>query len=284
MALEPKKVGKAARRLRKFLRKESGQLTPEQVHRLRTTIRRLEAAADAVLPKQRHRDRALLRDLSKIRKRAGKIRDMDVLTENAISVAVPKNQQEHLIVLIQHLGAERHKQAKRLHSLVQDEVRDISKGVRRLSSRLRGRMASLRELDDSSGTEEAIARAVELLGELKRPPRLNARNLHPYRLTVKKLRDVVQLAHGSVPPGLAQTLGEVKDAIGDWHDWEELLSIGNEVLDEEAAPLINKIKQIATRKYHHALSSALRMRHKYLPAGSGRLSSSALQTTSAMAA
>lgn len=283
MALEPKKVGKAARRLRKFLKNHSGRLMPEQVHTLRTTIRRLEAAADAVLPKRNHRDRAILREVSRIRKRAGKIRDMDVLTANAISVAVPKNQQEQLIVLVQHLGAKRHKQAKRLHSLVRNEGRDISKGVKRLSSRLRHRMASSGEPLNSPGAEEAIASAVQLLGELKRPARLNSRNLHPYRLTVKKLRDVVQLAHGPVPAGLAQTLGEVKDAIGDWHDWEELLSIGNEVLNGGAEPLITRIKAIAARKYHRALSSAMRMRRRYLSAGSRRLSTSARRTTFPMA-
>jgi len=51
MALEPKKVGKAARKLRNFLKKNSRHVTPEEIHRLRTTIRKLEAAVDAVLPK-----------------------------------------------------------------------------------------------------------------------------------------------------------------------------------------------------------------------------------------
>ncbi len=119
MALEPKKVGKAARKLRNFLKKNSRHVTPEEIHRLRTTIRKLEAAVDAVLPKPSRRERAILREIGRIRKRAGKIRDMDILTADAISMRGVKKEQEHLIELVHHLGAKRHKQAKRLRSLIQ---------------------------------------------------------------------------------------------------------------------------------------------------------------------
>ena len=155
MALEPKKVGKAARRLRRFLKKHSGQLTPDQVHRLPTTIRRLEAVADAALPQRGHRDRAALREVSRIRKRAGKIRDMDVLTANAISVTVPKSQQEQLIILVQHLGANRHKQAKRLHSLARNKGRDFQgrKTIIVSSSTPNGRFPGTRQFFRNGGAD-----------------------------------------------------------------------------------------------------------------------------------
>jgi len=283
MALEPKKVRRAARKLRKFLNRNSAHVTPEEIHRLRTTIRKLEAATDAVLPKPSRRERALLREIGRIRKRAGKIRDMDVLTADAISMRGAKKEQEHLIGLVHHLGAKRHKQAKRLRSRIQRKGRAISKGVKRLSSRLRRRMSSSQSGGDASGAEEAIAGAIHLLRDLKRPLTLNPQNLHPYRLKVKKLRDVIRLAQGPVQAGLADTLGEVKDTIGDWHDWEELLSIGNKVLDGQSRSLVNKIRRVAARKYSRALSDTLHMRRKYLSTRTGRLSATALRATSAMA-
>ena len=76
MALEPKKVRRAARKLRKFLNRNSAHVTPEEIHRLRTTIRKLEAAVDAVLPKPSRRERALLREIGRIHKRAGKSRNI----------------------------------------------------------------------------------------------------------------------------------------------------------------------------------------------------------------
>jgi hypothetical protein len=48
--------------LRKFLNRNSAHVTLEEIHRLRTTIRKLEAAVDAVLAKPSRRERALLRE------------------------------------------------------------------------------------------------------------------------------------------------------------------------------------------------------------------------------
>ncbi len=144
-------------------------------------------------------------------------------------------------------------------------------------------MSSSQSVSDASGAEETIASTVRLLLDLKRPPTLRPQNLHPYRLKVKKRRDVIRLAHGPVQAGLVATLGEVKDAIGDWHDWEELLSIGTQVLDGQSTSLVNKIRSVAARKYNRALSSTLHMRRKYLAARSGILSISAMGTTSATA-
>jgi CHAD domain-containing protein len=214
MALEPKKIRKAARKLRKFLDTNASHIAPEDVHRLRTTIRKLEAAADAVLVNPNRRERAALREIGRIRKRAGKIRDMDVLTAHAISIREAVKPQDHLIELLHHLGTKRHKQARRLYSFVQKKGGAISKDVKRLSSRLRRRMSSSQSPNDASGAAEATARALHLLLDLKRPPKLSPRTLHPYRLKVKKLRDVIRLAPGPAQAGLVAALGEVKDAIG----------------------------------------------------------------------
>jgi CHAD domain-containing protein len=82
-----------------------------------------------LLPEPNGRERNILREIKRIRKRAGKIRDMDVLTADAISVR--NDQQEHLIELVQHLGARRHKQAKRLHSIIRKEGRQIAKALKK---------------------------------------------------------------------------------------------------------------------------------------------------------
>ena len=132
-------------------------------------------------------------------------------------------------------------------------------------------------------TKDAISGAVELLVDLRQPPTLTLRNLHPYRLKVKKLRDMLRFAQGQPPTELIDILGEVKDAIGDWHDWEQLRSIGDEFLGESAGELVNKIKQITAKKFAHAQSSAMRMRQKYIKARNGRRAPAALRTTSALA-
>lgn len=52
---------------------------PDKVHKFRTRIRRLEATLLALQPDARNATR-LLRMMKPLRKRAGKVRDMDVLT------------------------------------------------------------------------------------------------------------------------------------------------------------------------------------------------------------
>ena len=58
--------------------------------------------------------RRLLKILGKIRKRAGKVRGMDVLVGFASGVK-PDGEQDCSVQLLEHLGTERRKKAKRLH-------------------------------------------------------------------------------------------------------------------------------------------------------------------------
>ena len=70
---------------------------------------------------------------------------------------------------------------------------------------------------------EVSASALTLLTRLAKPARLGKTNLHSYRLEVKELRNLLQLAEEYDRQEFVRQLGEVKDAIGEWHDWEELV-------------------------------------------------------------
>ena len=43
----------------------------------------------------------------------------------------------------------------------------------------------------------------------------------------KKLRDVVRLSAQANHSKMAETLSQGKDAIGDWHDWQELARLAD---------------------------------------------------------
>jgi hypothetical protein len=56
-------------------------------------------------------------------------------------------------------------------------------------------------------------------------------------------------------------LGRAKDAIGEWHDWEELLRMAAESLRHgKCRSLTRKLKQTAAKKFVSALLLANRMR------------------------
>jgi CHAD domain-containing protein len=80
MALDPKELKKPLSKLRKLLKKMPKQPTPEQVHDLRTNTRRVEASLKALQLDRNGEGRQVLKAVTPMRKRAGGVRDMDVLT------------------------------------------------------------------------------------------------------------------------------------------------------------------------------------------------------------
>jgi len=270
MALDGDRIRKTARKLRKILKKAPKCASAEQVHKLRTNIRRLETAFDTLRPDPKRDERRLLRELGRVRKRAGKIRDMDVLTAAALSVRTardgqkPDPEQDCAVQLLHYLGAQRYKQARRLHA----DLRKVGKGLGRrtesISERLVKKMvdrSDAGEKDQPEASAESMAKAIQVATELSQPPSLNHKNLHPYRIKVKELRDVLRLAKKPGNAEFVETLGEVKDAIGEWHDWEELVSIAGEVLEHGVrCALIAKLKEVSSEKYDRALAVTSKMR------------------------
>src|SRR5215813_4823412 len=262
MPLDPDRVRKPARELRKLLRRVPKQPTPELVHDLRTNTRRLEAVLSALALDSGRNDRKLLKVLSQVRKRAGKVRDMDVLTAFAAGVR-PQGEEE----CSEQLGAKRRSASKKLHDVV-------AKNGQVARSRLKTTLAELeekvpKEVDNAPGSNnarsQATATALRLESELASVKSLTRNNLHPYRLTVKNLQNILRMAENSGSKDFLDLLGRVKDAIGEWHDWEGLLAIAQEVLNHgRKCELLRELKRISDEKYVSALSQTENMRKRFL--------------------
>ncbi len=209
--------------------------------------------------------KSLLKDLRRYRKRAGKVRDMDVLT-GYVSKLHLKGEEECLVRLLEHLGVQRQKYARKLNS----EVSKHGAGVR---AELKDVSAALVTLVRDNGqtpekdvaTTNATTTATKLASQLAEPRRLTKENLHSYRLKIKELQNVLQIATGR-PPAFVRDLGKVKNAIGEWHDWLQLLLTTQEVLDHgPRCALLTRLKRIVQGKYEHALSLSETLRKKYVP-------------------
>src|SRR5215472_12944330 len=64
--------------LGKFISKLDKNVTEKGVHRLRTTIRRMETLVDYTKPKLGKKQQKASNELRALRKRAGKVRDLDI--------------------------------------------------------------------------------------------------------------------------------------------------------------------------------------------------------------
>ena len=101
-----------------------------------------------------------------------------------------------------------------------------------------------------------------LARELSNCPRLNKDSLHSFRLKVKELRSVLQLLAGSDKKFIA-ALGEAKDEIGTWHDWDVLAAMSERVLRRNPACGLQKQVQLISReKLKRAIAVANELRKK----------------------
>ena len=261
MALDPREVQKPLSKLRKLLKKMPKQPTPEQVHDLRTNSRRLEATVKALQLDRKRKGRRILTTLAPLRKRAGRVRDMDVLTGFAAGLSANGNQ-EPVVQLLEHLGESRFQAARKLHKSVVKRWRTAKMRLKHCSSLVDRNLGESGKRRFGEWQANATADALKLSGEIAGWPRLTTQNLHPFRLKVKELRNVLKMT--GKDDELVDRLGEVKDAIGEWHDWTVLLEIAIDALGKrERRLLVRQINNIKKQKERTALDAANRVRNHY---------------------
>ena len=267
MPVDADRVQKPVRKIRKLLRKMSTSPSPDEVHDLRTNSRRIEATLHALSLDSGRPGRQVLKQISKLRKRAGKVRDMDVLTSYASQMPPLEGEEACFVDLLEHLGAQRQKYAKKLGRVRKQYASPLRKRLKQTSRQMvkalpRNGSANSGE---NAATPEAAASALHLLSELTQPAHLGRNNLHPYRLKVKELRNVLEMGENAKEKEFVQRLGEVKDAIGEWHDWEELLAIAKDVLNHRPnCQLVAELRKTADAKFKRALTLAESMRKQFL--------------------
>ena len=228
--------------------------------------------------------RRLLKPLGLLQKRAGKIRDMDVLLGDVISLKIPGDrdsdqagghaaeqtpEQNCVLGLLQYLAVKRHRQARKMGAL----VRELGRPLRRTLARERSAIAKVaRENSRSNSSGEqaespsvhAAARGLQLAEQLNQPARLGPANLHPYRLKLKELRYVLELEEPQpARQELIDAIKKVQDAIGEWHDWMSLGDIAADVLDHDRCRVIAQIKATAASRFANALAAAQSLRSRY---------------------
>jgi CHAD domain-containing protein len=261
MPLDLEKLDRPLLKLRKLVRRMSKVPTQGEVHAIRTNTRRVEATLDALQLSQKRKGRRVLRAVTPIRKNAGDVRDMDVLTSFSATISTD-GEDECLVKLLEHLGEERALGASKLRRTVTKRGRAVRKRLRVCSSLIE------KHFDKQSGKmqkewpADATAAAFRVYGDLAGWPKISAANLHPFRLKVKQMRYILQLS--GEDNELTESLRKVKDRIGEWHDWTDLAAIAKDVLaDCKNCKVISQIELIAKQKFQTAVRDTHHLRAKY---------------------
>jgi CHAD domain-containing protein len=265
MAFDVEKIEKSERKIRKFLGKNPKRPSSDAIHNLRTRTRSLETVFNTLNLRPKRKTKRALRELSLIRKRAGRVRDMDVLTADVLHIK-HEGDQDCFVQLVEYLGEKRNKSAKKLRRVIKARgsrfLSHLQQSIKRVDKTLQ-RSAS--NPSDSDATQMTMAKVIQLSTGLQEPRTLTRKNLHFYRLKVKELRNILQLSDQPGDTAFYEKLGDVKDAIGDWHDWEELLTIARKRLDHgSACRFTREVRETADSKYERALSLTNELRAQYL--------------------
>jgi CHAD domain-containing protein len=252
MAFDFGMVLKDIRKLSRFLHQAPKHTTPRRVHSLRLAIRRFEAAMDALGLDSNANERRLLRKLARLRKRAGNVRDLDVLIGYVDGLGMT-GEEECRVKLLEHLGSERDRRSQQLRSVAVKHGESLCGRLKRTSVLLEALAKDSAVGSTSPG--HTMLSELRLQRELAAPVRLTSKNLHRYRLKVKELRYMLEMEHDPTDQEMIDMLGQVKDAIGEWHDWQQLLKIARENLQSASqCKLILLLQKTTQQKLQGAIA------------------------------
>ena len=235
-------------RLNRYLNRVSEHADIRSIHRFRTNSRRVEALV-AELVSDSASKRKLLKQLSKLRKKAGKLRDLDVQQAFLKELKMP-DRQNHRAELIERLREEHELRARKIgQSFGPGSLKKLRKRLRRAKTD-----AKFEGLDP-------------LQLAFKRLPRphgatLDEQQLHASRIAAKRARYLAELAGDTgEAKEFIELLKSAQDEIGQWHD---VLKLGQRaeklfggIRDSALVAALQNITGARFRRATHALLAAL---------------------------
>ena len=110
--------------------------SPENVHKFRTSSRRVEVLVSDLAGSRNGNDKKLLKLLGRLRKKAGRLRDIDVQSVALRSLRIPQEPQRKS-QLLRTLAEERARREKKLaKSLDKQTVAEVRKRMKRTAASL----------------------------------------------------------------------------------------------------------------------------------------------------
>ena len=199
----------------------------------------------------------MLKSLGRIRRRAGKLRDLDVQLTALRSFKSPREPRRKT-ELVNQLIEMRDRQEKKLRKMLgKDTVRDLRKQLKRAARGFH-----------SDQSRDPLSVAAKMLGSMNGSGGpIDAAVLHQYRIRTKRARYAAEFANPC--PESQQFIAGIKrvqDALGDWHDWLTLTENARKYLGEvRESALVAELHNLTGAKFRQAVSSLSRLPQKSVP-------------------
>jgi len=252
MPIDAKLTRLTFQRLDRELRKLAQKAAPDNVHKFRINSRRIEALLSEVVVKRHRNDEKLLELLTCLRKKAGRIRDLDVQIAALRALKFPQAN-GHKSQMIDALVDEREKRERKLaKAFDRDTTGEIRKRLKRAANKL--------DISPDADALQLTLRKLRELGNGDAP--LTEKNLHQYRIVGKRARYIAELANGN--PGAERTVEQLKrmqDVIGDWHDWLKLTEKAEELLGGvRDSALVAMLRNVTQAKFRQSVDAVAEIR------------------------
>jgi CHAD domain-containing protein len=226
----------------------SSGASPEMVHDLRTTARRIETLLSTHRLDEHGATAKLARQLAKLRRRAGKLRDIDVHIAALEGVRLENGARDKSLVH-DHLSKLRSKAEAKLSRTLDDEV---SKGlVKRLKRAAQDLKDPAQGLPTNDHTQQALTKFKALV---ESSPQLTEKTLHDFRIDCKRIRYLAEMSGETrQAERVVSELKNIQDAIGEWHDWLTLTEVAKEVVPSATSGLVAALRAGTRSKFNEAL-------------------------------
>ncbi|MGA8150938.1 MAG: CHAD domain-containing protein [Terriglobales bacterium] len=261
MPIDAKRSRLAFRNLARELTKLERKPAPENVHKFRTNSRRVEALLLEVVREPRRNDEKLLKRLARLRKKAGRVRDLDVQISCLRNLKIPQGN-GHKTQFLETLVQERALREKKLaRAFDHKTAAEIRKRLKRAASE----MSIPKNTEPLSLTVNRLAQ----LGRGQEP--ITEKILHQYRIIGKRARYIAELAVDDPETvRLVADLKKMQDVIGDWHDWLKLTQKAEELLgNSRDSALVAMLRNVTQAKFRQSLDAVAEIRTAFANNGSG---------------
>ena len=235
------------RKLARQMAKLASKPSPENVHKFRTSSRRVEVLVSDLAGSRNGNDKKLLKLLGRLRKKAGRVRDLDVQSVALRSLKIPQEPQRKS-QLLRTLAEERARREKKLaKSLDKQTVAEVRKRLKRTAASL-----------EIPKTADPLTLARQKLNDLEVDPgTVTERTLHQFRIAGKRARYIAELAgKDAAAIRLIALLNHVQDVIGDWHDWAQLADKAEKLFGGvQDSALVSALRNITRAKFRQAVNT-----------------------------
>jgi len=218
--------------------------TPKSIHRFRTSARRMETLLAELQSEPGRNHIKLLKLLARLRKKAGRVRDLDVQISLLRNLKMPEGAR-HKTQLLQALTEERSLHEKKVASLFDKRtLRELRKRSARAESKL--------AIDETIVVSQFQGIVRELINQSSP---VTEDVLDQYRVSTKRARYLAEVA-GRGLEKKAEHVARIHSALGEWRDWMKLSRRAEKLFRAASgSPLVAALQNLTRAKFRNAVTA-----------------------------